>query len=80
MCNVPKVLMCMFLLKPVPLAPWLLLTDNPPLCNVLVSILQLLLNANTRGADKSEKDLANKLLTEMNENQVHIADITAKLD
>ncbi|KAG9477212.1 hypothetical protein GDO78_002552 [Eleutherodactylus coqui] len=32
--------------------------------------LALLLSANTRGADKSEKDLANKLLTEMHENQV----------
>ncbi|KAM8934102.1 neurobeachin-like protein 1 [Pelodytes ibericus] len=39
----------------------------------LIRLLQncrLLFNANTRGADKSEKDLANKLLTEMNENQV----------
>ncbi|XP_075685908.1 neurobeachin-like protein 1 isoform X3 [Rhinoderma darwinii] len=39
----------------------------------LIRLLQncrLLLSANTRGADKSEKDLANKLLTEMNENQV----------
>ncbi|KAM9305247.1 neurobeachin-like protein 1 [Gastrophryne carolinensis] len=39
----------------------------------LIRLLQncrLLLNANTRGADKSEKDLVNKLLTEINENQV----------
>ncbi|XP_075036253.1 neurobeachin-like protein 1 [Mixophyes fleayi] len=39
----------------------------------LIRLLQncrLLLNANTTGADKSEKDLANKLLTEMNEDQV----------
>ncbi|KAM4698293.1 neurobeachin-like protein 1 [Rhinophrynus dorsalis] len=39
----------------------------------LIRLLQncrLLLSANTRGADKSEKDLANKLLTEMNENQM----------
>ncbi|KAM4626241.1 neurobeachin-like protein 1 [Discoglossus pictus] len=39
----------------------------------LIRLLQnfrLLLSANTRGADKSEKDLANKLLTEMNDNQV----------
>ncbi|XP_053554652.1 neurobeachin-like protein 1 isoform X2 [Bombina bombina] len=39
----------------------------------LIRLLQncrLLLSANTRGADKSEKELANKLLTEMNDNQV----------
>ncbi|XP_040213180.1 neurobeachin-like protein 1 isoform X2 [Rana temporaria] len=57
-------------------------TDRPVLQTIflnsncfehLIRLLQncrLLLNANTRGADKSEKDLANKLLTEMNENQV----------
>ncbi|XP_063285902.1 neurobeachin-like protein 1 isoform X1 [Pelobates fuscus] len=39
----------------------------------LIRLLQncrFLLSASSTGADKSEKDLANKLLTEMNENQV----------
>lgn len=39
----------------------------------LIRLLQnckLFLNANNKVADKNEKDLANKLLTEMNEDQV----------